>query len=125
MPRYVRHVFVCINRRTPDHPKGCCAEKGSEEIQIQLKMAIKERNLSQQVRVNKAGCLDACGFGATVVVYPEGVWYGGVTLADVSEILHKHIIGGEVVERLVMKPYAGGPKRFPPLDAPDGGEPGN
>ena len=32
------------------------------------------------VRANKAGCLDQCEHGPTVVVYPEAVWYGHVTL---------------------------------------------
>jgi (2Fe-2S) ferredoxin len=36
----------------------------------------------------------------TVVVYPEGVWYGHVTPADVDEIIDEHIVGGRVVERL-------------------------
>ncbi len=38
--------------------------------------------------------------GVSVVVYPEGVWYGRVTVADVPEILEKHIVGGMPVERL-------------------------
>jgi (2Fe-2S) ferredoxin len=37
------------------------------------------------------------------VVYPEGVWYGGVTLADVDEIVDSHIVGGKPVERLMMR----------------------
>ena len=37
-----------------------------------------------------------------MVVYPEGVWYGGVGLGDVDEIIQRHIIGGEIVERLVI-----------------------
>jgi (2Fe-2S) ferredoxin len=37
------------------------------------------------------------------VVYPEGVWYGGVTLADVDEIVDSHIVSGKPVERLMMR----------------------
>jgi len=116
MPRYQRHVFICVNKRPPEDPKGCCSAKGSEEVRALFKKGLKERGLNRIVRANAAGCLDACGFGATVVVYPDAVWYGGVTVNDVEEIIEKHVIGGEVVERLVMKPYAGGPVRFPPLD---------
>jgi len=116
MPRYQRHVFICINKRPPEDPKGCCSAKGSEEVRALFKKGLKERGLNRLVRANAAGCLDACGFGTTVVVYPEAVWYGGVTAEDVEEIITRHVIAGEVVERLVMKPYAGGPSRFPPLD---------
>jgi (2Fe-2S) ferredoxin len=116
MPRYQRHVFICINKRPPEDPKGCCSAKGSEEVRGLLKKGLKERGLNGIVRANAAGCLDACGFGTTVVIYPEGVWYGGVKPEDVEEIIEKHIIGGELIERLVMKPYQGGSDRFPPLD---------
>jgi (2Fe-2S) ferredoxin len=37
-----------------------------------------------------------------VVVYPEAVWYGHVTPADVDEIIDSHIIGGQPVERLII-----------------------
>jgi (2Fe-2S) ferredoxin len=33
-------------------------------------------------------------------VYPEGVWYGGVTLADVEEIVRDHLVEDRPVERL-------------------------
>ena len=48
------------------------------------------------------GCLDQCEKGPTVVVYPEAVWYGRVTEADVNEIIEQHIIGGTPVARLLM-----------------------
>jgi (2Fe-2S) ferredoxin len=35
-----------------------------------------------------------------VVVYPEGVWYGRVTEADVPEIIEQHLIRDRPVERL-------------------------
>ncbi len=118
MPRFQRHIFVCINRRPPEDPVGCCAAKGSEEIRAAFKAEIKRLGLKAQVRANTAGCLDACARGVTVVVYPEAVWYGGVTLADVNEIFERHILGGEVVERLLMPPFASGPRAFPPLRVP-------
>jgi (2Fe-2S) ferredoxin len=76
MPPYARHVFVCINERD--------ARAG----------------LKGKVRVNAAGCLDQCAHGVTVVVYPEAVWYGGVTVADLDEIVEAHLVGGRPVERL-------------------------
>jgi (2Fe-2S) ferredoxin len=60
--------------------------------------------LKGNIRANKAGCLDQCELGVSVVVYPEGVWYGRVTLDDVNEIVERHLIGGTPVERLRV-PY--------------------
>jgi (2Fe-2S) ferredoxin len=37
-----------------------------------------------------------------VVVYPDNVWYGKVTEADVRDIVEQHIIGGAPVQRLLM-----------------------
>lgn len=100
MPPYERHVFVCENSRPESDPKGCCRAKGSPEIRAKLKAGMKARGLEGRVRINAAGCLDQCEHGVTVVVYPEAVWYGHVTLDDVEEILESHIVGGRPVERL-------------------------
>lgn len=103
MPRFEKHIFVCENKREKGHPKGCCSDKGSIEIRKKFKERLKELGLNTKVRANTAGCLDACEFGPTVVVYPEQVWYGGVKLEDVEEIIQSHIIKNQPVERLKIK----------------------
>lgn len=54
------------------------------------------------MRAQKAGCLETCELGPSVVVYPEGIFYGKVQLEDVEEIVNEHILNNRVVERLVM-----------------------
>ena len=100
MAQFQRHVFVCINQRPGDSPKGCCASKGGAEVAAELKRKLYDRGLKRIVRANKAYCLDQCARGVAMVVYPEGVWYGGVTLDDVDELIESHILGGRPVERL-------------------------
>ena len=102
MAKFARHLFVCTNERPPGSPRGSCAEAGAGEVAQALKRKAYERGLKRIVRVNKAGCLDQCAHGVTCVVYPEAVWYGGVTVDDVDEIIEKHLVGGEPVERLVI-----------------------
>ncbi len=116
--RYQRHIFICTNKREPGHPKGCCFEKGSEELRRLFKIKLKERGLSGVVRANTSGCLDACEFGPTVVIYPDGVWYGGVTANDVNEIIDQHIREGKVVDRLLIPDsrYSPPALQFPPLE---------
>lgn len=103
MGRFQKHIFVCINERAKDDPKGCCLHKGSAGIHDTIKSELKKLGLSSAVRANNAGCLDACEFGPSLVVYPEGVWYGGVKQEDVQEIIQQHILQGKVVDRLLIK----------------------
>ena len=102
MPCFERHVFVCINERTPGHPRGCCSAKDSLSICDALKKRCKLDGLADRVRINKSGCLDQCEHGVTIVVYPEAVWYGFVKTDDVEEIVQSHLAGGAPVERLVL-----------------------
>ena len=102
MPKFERHIFVCGNQRPPGHPRGCCDPTGEAKLQKLFKQKLNQHGLKGRVRANQAGCLDQCEHGPTVVVYPEAVWYGGVTTADVKEIVESHIVGGQPVERLVI-----------------------
>ena len=103
MKRYEKHIFVCENKRPEGHPRGCCFEKGSELVRDKFKKRLKELGLNSGVRANISGCLDACEFGITVLVYPEQIWYGGVKLDDVEEIIQSHIINNKPVERLIIR----------------------
>lgn len=113
-----RHVFVCINERPAGNPKGCCKAKGGVEVRDRLKVELAARGLSKAIRANNAGCLDQCEHGVTVVVYPEQVWYGHVTEADIPEIVEKHLVGGQVVTRLLLpdQPHLGDRPSFPAIE---------
>jgi (2Fe-2S) ferredoxin len=102
-PFFEKHVFICTNRRDADNPKGSCAPKGGEEVKDEFKRLLHERGLKKRMRANAAGCLDQCARGVTVVVYPEQVWYGGVKVSDVAEIVDKHLIGDVPVDRLRIR----------------------
>jgi (2Fe-2S) ferredoxin len=112
--RFRCHVFVCENRRPDADERGCCAARGSEAVRQAFKEELARRGLKGEVRANGAGCLDACGNGPAVVIYPEGVWYGGVRVEDVPEIVERHIIGGQPVERLRLRRL----ERVEPVMAP-------
>ena len=65
-----------------------------------FKKEIERRGLKPLVRANAAGCLDQCELGPTVVIYPQGIWYGGVRVSDVPRIVEETIVGGRIVEEL-------------------------
>jgi (2Fe-2S) ferredoxin len=102
MARRNRYLFVCINRRPDDNPKGCCAAKGSEEVYKALKAEVAARGLAQhEARICTSSCLDQCATGVTVLVEPDHFFYGHVTVADVPKILDG-LMTGQRIERLVL-----------------------
>ena len=102
MASFTHHIFVCCNRREPGSVRGCCDPDASESLRMAFKMALQRRNLGPTVRANKAGCLDQCEQGPTVVIYPQQIWYGGVRLQDVERIIDETIIGGHVLDDLLI-----------------------
>ena len=89
--------FRLYEQAEPDDPRGSCSKLGSEALHACFKQEAKRLDLKEIVRANKAGCLDHCAQGPSVVVYPEGVWYQVNSEADVTEIMERHIVKGEVV----------------------------
>lgn len=103
MKRYEKHIFVCENKREDGHPRGCCADKGGAGIRQLFKLKLKQKGLNTKIRANAAGCLDACEFGPAAVVYPEQIWYGGISENDIDEIIESHLVNDKIVERLTIK----------------------
>lgn len=66
-----------------------------------MKARVKAKGLDG-VRVNSAGCLDRCELGPTMVIYPENIWYTYRSREDIDEIIDRHLVGGEPVERLIL-----------------------
>jgi (2Fe-2S) ferredoxin len=106
MPPFTSHIFVCCNTREPGHPRGCCNPDRSESLRHCFKAELAARGLGPLVRVNAAGCLEQCECGPTVVIYPQGIWYGNVTPADVPRILDETVIGGRVLEDIQIDAVA-------------------
>ena len=102
MARFQKHIFICINERKTDDARGCCSSRGALELLNYMKGRIHELGLKGKVRVNKAGCLDACAQGPTLVIYPDDTWYAPRTREDIEEILTEHIQSNRPVERLAL-----------------------
>ena len=114
MPAWKHHVFVCKNKRPPGHPKGSCGERGAQTLFTALRDAVDDNGLWETVKVTGSECLGPCRAGATVVVYPEGVWYSYLDQEDLEEIIQEHLIGGRIVQRLLMPAGASPPEAGEP-----------
>ena len=94
------HVLVCVG--------GGCVASGSLEFLATLEKEVAKHGLADEVKVIGTGCLGPCVVGPVCVVYPDGVFYQNLKLADAEEIVKEHLLKGRVVERLVYKTPATG-----------------
>lgn len=102
MPMPSKFVFVCINQRDPDHPRPSCYANGAADVFNALREE-QGRRLATGVKIVAGGCLEACMVGPVMVVYPDDVWYGGVTEQDVPALMD-HMEGGPPVDFLRIGP---------------------
>ena len=100
-----KHILVC-------HGTGCTSSK-SPEILKRFREIIKEKQI-ENVRVIQTGCFGLCAKGPIVIIRPEDTFYAMVTPNDCEEIIEKHVINGEIVQRLLCKDIDG--KKVQKLD---------
>ena len=95
------------NQRDPDQRRvmvcggtGCRA-KGAEAVITTLQQEIEKQGLQGAVQFVVTGCHGFCERGPVVVVKPEGIFYQGVTPADVPAIVSETVACGRAIERLL------------------------
>lgn len=95
---YHRHVFLCTG------PNCCTSEEGLKAWEA-LKRAIKEKGLGTGPNAcyrTKVGCLRICCQGPTLVVYPEGTWYHGMTAERILRFVQEHLVEGRPVAEWIF-----------------------
>lgn len=92
----MRHLFLCLGpdctpltegQRTWDYLKRRCGE------------------LKVPVMRTKADCLRVCVGGPWLLIYPDGTWYGNVTVERCEHILQQHIVGGKPVAKWIARTH--------------------
>jgi (2Fe-2S) ferredoxin len=93
--QYRRHVFLCTG------PKCCTPEVGMEAWEA-LKQQLKDANVGNACYRTKVGCLRICCQGPTMVVYPEGTWYHGMTADHMPRLVKEHVIEGKPIAEWIF-----------------------
>jgi (2Fe-2S) ferredoxin len=98
MESYSRHVLVCTGG-------FCSPDRRGRELYALLPELLQREGLlfgPGRVKRGETPCLGVCIGGPIVVVYPDGVWYAGVTRALLERIVVEHLRDGHVVEEAVF-----------------------
>ena len=93
-----RHVFLCTG------PNCCTPEAGLAAWEM-LKEKIREAGLSagpNTCQRTKVGCLRICTGGPTMLVYPEGTWYHGMTADRIPRFVQQHFVEGKPVQEWIF-----------------------
>jgi sirohydrochlorin cobaltochelatase len=88
-----KHVLVCGN--------ADCASRGSVGVVIALRRKLRDAGAEASIKITRTSCMGRCGEGPTVAVYPDGVFYRGVTATDADDLVRDHLLGDRLVSRLV------------------------
>jgi (2Fe-2S) ferredoxin len=90
----MRHLFVCTNVVASGKP--ACGKRGSDGFLAAVQRELLVRRASGVI-VTPCGCLGPCFDGPNAVVYPDGVWYGGLVEEDAPAIA-AHLVDGIIFE---------------------------
>ncbi len=101
MEPFKYHLYACQQEKPGGAP--CCAARGSAAVLDALRKELAAQNLMDVVQVTTSGSLGMCERGPNLVVYPEGIWYAGVKVEDVPELVREHFVHGRPLERLANR----------------------
>lgn len=96
--KYSRHVLLCTG-------PTCCTEREGLEAWDELKKQIKKHGLDSGENAcyrTKVGCLRLCESGPIATVYPEGIWYAGMSKENISAFVENHLIKGTPLKEMIV-----------------------
>jgi len=87
-------IYVCAG--------GGCIASGSMKVVNALQSQLEKAGLHDSISIKQTGCLGPCALGPVVVIGKDDTFYQSVRPSDVAEIIENHVLGGNVVDRLIQ-----------------------
>ena len=98
IPEHARHVLLCTGPR--------CTQRGALQIWKTLRRRLLEHQhieVPGGVLLTRTHCQFPCNLGPVLTVYPERCWYGVRSKADAVRLVDVHLVGGEVVDEMLIQ----------------------
>ena len=98
MEPYTRHILICTGG-------FCSPARGGRSLYSLLAQLLEREELlfgPTRVKRSETPCLGVCEGGPIVAVYPDGIWYHGVTPELLERIVVEHLRDGHIVEDAVF-----------------------
>ena len=92
---YERQILICAGTG--------CISSGTLQVHEALRRELQKHRLENKVRIILSGCHGFCEKGPIFIVYPEDIFYCGVSAEDMPELVEEYLVKGNVVERLLYK----------------------
>ena len=99
------HIFVCTGKSCSARASADVRDAFEQELKargVLFGKAAKGKNPHGKMVLTECASVGFCAIGPAVMIYPDGVWYAQVQVADVIEIIESHLLNGRVVERLAL-----------------------
>lgn len=80
-----------------------CMSSDSEMIIAMFEKEMEHHGIQGEIRLLKTGCFGFCGQGPIIKIEPDEITYVQVKVEDVKEIVEKHLLKREVIDRLLYQ----------------------
>ena len=123
-PYEIKELQLCLEASETARPcisvcdgSGCKAS-GADNVIKSLRAELEKRGLQGTIDLKSTGCHGFCEKGPVMIVWPEKVFYNGVSLSDAKDIVNSVSNGHKPVERLLYKDPATGERILHEHDVP-------
>lgn len=96
-----KHIFLCASFRAGGDPQGICYKKGGAGLIQYLQDELTDRGMND-VFISTTSCLKVCDRGPAMVIYPENIWYGGISGEDDIDAILDSMEDGEICKDFVI-----------------------
>src|SRR4030067_3158592 len=90
-----------------------CVSCNSLKVREQLEAALKDRGLTERVKVVITGCNGFCAEGPIMVIYPGGIFYKKLIPEEVPFLVEEHFLKGRPVEKFLYTELIAKEKKIP------------